>query len=253
MDWHKHRAALWRKESLIPIKRLESIALTDLLGIDKQRQELLANTQAFLSEKRAEHALLWGARGTGKSSLIKAVFNHFSQDRLRIIELIREDAYSLPELAATIEEEPYKFIVFCDELVFQTDSNAYRALRIFLQGSIALPPPNMLLYATSNLRYILPHELSDNHQLDPHYGEKIEDSLALADRFGLWLSFYAPSKVHYLRKIEQALSSQIRKGLYDTTGLQDAALEFSRLRATCNYRTADQFIRFVQRGGLEKG
>ena len=225
--------------------------------MEEQKERLLTNTRDFLAGRQAEHALLWGSRGTGKSSLVKAVFNSRVQEGLRIIELMREDAYSLPQLAAAIEEENYKFIIFFDELVFQTDNPAYRALRVFLQGSIGLPPPNMVLYATSNLRYILPQNISDNAEvlmrdMDPYYGEKTEDSLALADRFGLWLSFYAPSKENYLNKIERALAQEAVDKNYDMARIREAALDFARMRATRNYRTAEQFIRFVRREGLPK-
>lgn len=258
IDWRRNKAARWRNLSFHPIQRLEQIRLEDLIGIDEQKQRLLKNTQAFLAGNPAEHALLWGARGTGKSSLIKAVFNHYAQKDLRIIELMREDISSVAELAAAIAEEQQWFIVFCDDLVFQLDSDEYRALRFFLHGSIELPPPNMLLYVTSNLRYILPQDLADNeevslHNLDPYYGEQVENKLALADRFGLWLSFYAPSKENYLAKIEQALSDEIEQGAYNLITLRQAALDFAQLRATRNYRTAEQFMRQLRmEGSLKK-
>ena len=159
----------------------------------------------------------------------------------------------LPEIVARIEDQPFKFIVFCDDLVFNEDTKEYRSLRVFLQGSVGLPPPNMLIYATTNLRYILPQDMKENqqvriHNLDPQYSQKTEDSLALADRFGLWLSFYPPSKENYLKKIENALMKEVAKEALPA--LREQALDFARLRATRNYRTAEQFIRKVRTGAL---
>ena len=256
VNWSETKAALWRGDSrsLLPIKRLDEILLDDLFSIDRQKQELLDNTYALLQGKQAEHALLWGARGTGKSGLVKAVFTHLQEKKLRLIELRREDMSLLPELAAEIENAPFKFIIFCDDLVFNKDSKDYRALRVFLQGSISLPPPNLLLYATTNLRYILSQDLKDNEEvglydLEPQYGQKTEDGLALADRFGLWLSFYPPSKEDYLKKVEYELKDEVK----DLSALREQALDFARLRATRNYRTAEQFIRAVKSKGDTKG
>lgn len=255
IDWHKSAAALWRADNRFfhPIRRLDEIPLDSLLAIDQQKRQLLENTRALLQGKEAEHSLLWGARGTGKSSLVKAVFCHLRAKGLRIIELMREDMALLPEIAARIEDQPFKFIVFCDDLVFNQDSKEYRALRVFLQGSIGLPPPNMLIYATTNLRYILPQNMKENEEvtirhLEPQYSQQTEDSLALADRFGLWLSFYPPSKEDYLRKIEETLKKEVAKK--DLPALREQALDFARLRATRNYRTAEQFIRQVRAGSI---
>jgi len=255
IDWQQIPAALWRADSrsFHPIKRLDEISLDDLIAIDEQKHQLLENTRLLLQSKRAEHSLLWGARGTGKSSLVKAIFCHFKAKGLRIIELMREDMALLPEIAARIEDQPFKFIVFCDDLVFNKDTKEYRSLRVFLQGSIGLPPPNMLIYATTNLRYILPQDMKQNqqvriHNLDPQYSQQTEDSLALADRFGLWLSFYPPSKENYLKKIENELNKEVAKR--DLPALRKQALDFAQLRATRNYRTAEQFIRKVRAGGV---
>lgn len=255
IDWQKTPAALWQATSCSfhPIKRLDEVSLDDLIAIDEQKRQLLENTHLLLQGKAAEHSLLWGARGTGKSSLVKAIFCHFKAKGLRVIELMREDMVLLPQIVAKIEDQPFKFIVFCDDLVFNKDSKEYRALRTFLQGSIGLPPPNMLIYATTNLRYILPQDMRENqrvtiHNLDPQYSQQTEDSLALADRFGLWLSFYPPSKENYLKKIEDELKKEIAKK--DLSALREKALDFARLRATRNYRTAEQFIRKVRAGGI---
>ena len=255
IDWQEVPAALWRANSCSfhPIKRLDEVSLDDLIAIDEQKHQLLENTNLLLQGKEAEHSLLWGARGTGKSSLVKAIFCHFKANGLRIIELRREDMVFLPEIVARIEDQPFKFIVFCDDLVFNKDTKEYRSLRVFLQGSVGLPPPNMLIYATTNLRYILPQDMRENqqvriHNLDPQYSQKTEDSLALADRFGLWLSFYPPSKENYLKKIENELMKEVaKKGL---PALREQALAFARLRATRNYRTAEQFIRKVRASAL---
>ena len=246
MNWHDYLAAIWRgaDQTLRGVRRLDQIKMVDLIGVEEQAEQLLVNTSAFLADKSADNALLWGARGTGKSSLIKAVFNAFVEQPLRLIQLAREDMVFLPRLAEMIEDQPYKFIVFCDDLVFGVDSREYRILRTFLQGSVELPPLNLIIYATSNLRYILPQEGSENRKvrlrdMEPQYSQETEDRLALADRFGLWLSFYPPNMENYLQKVERELGQSDG----DMQQIKKEAEQFARKRAVHNYRTADQFIR----------
>ena len=246
MNWHDYLAAIWRgaDQTLRGVRRRDQIKMVDLIGVEEQAEQLLVNTSAFLADKSADNALLWGARGTGKSSLIKAVFNAFVEQPLRLIQLAREDMVFLPRLAEMIEDQPYKFIVFCDDLVFGLDSREYRILRTFLQGSVELPPLNLIIYATSNLRYILPQEESENRKvrlrdMEPQYSQETEDRLALADRFGLWLSFYPPNMENYLQKVERELGQSDG----DMQQIKKEAEQFARKRAVHNYRTADQFIR----------
>ena len=161
INWCDFSAAVWQTEekTLRPVRRPDRVNLSDLIGVKEQAQQLLENTQDLLAGKPAENALLWGARGSGKSALIKGVFTALADHSpLRLIQLAREDMASLPVIAEMAEDCPYHFIVFCDDLVFGDDSGEYRALRVFLQGSIELPPSNMVVYATSNLRYILPQD-----------------------------------------------------------------------------------------------
>ena len=251
INWHDDLAAIWRgtNQTLRAVRRLDQVGIADLIGAEEQAEQLLNNTRAFLANKPADHALLWGARGTGKSSLIKAVFNAFLEQPLRLIQLAREELIFLPQLVEMVEDQPYQFIVFCDDLVFGVDSRAYRGLRTFLQGSVELPPSNLIIYATSNLRYILPQEMAENRKvrlrdMEPQYSQETEDRLALADRFGLWLSFYPPNMEHYLQKIERELGQSGG----DMQQIKKEAERFARRRAVHNYRTADQFIRqYLQR------
>lgn len=246
MNWHDDVAAIWRgpDQTLRAVRRLDQIKIADLIGVDEQAEQLLANTRAFLADKPAEHALLWGARGTGKSSLIKAVFNAFVEQPLRLIQLAREDMVFLPHLVEMVEDQPYRFIVFCDDLVFGVDSREYRILRTFLQGSVELPPSNLIIYATSNLRYILPQDMAENSKvrlrdMEPQYSQETEDRLALADRFGLWLSFYPPNMENYLQKVQR----ELKQSGGNMQQIKKEAEQFARKRAVHNYRTADQFIR----------
>ena len=164
IDWHQHHAAIWRarKEYLRPVQHIDPISRDDLLGIDQQKQQLWLNTERFVNKMPANNALLWGARGTGKSSLIKAVFNHFREQGLRLVEVEKADLIFLPEIVDEIRDTKHRFILFCDDLSFEAHETDYKALKSVLEGSIELPPDNVLIYASSNRRHLVPETMQDN-------------------------------------------------------------------------------------------
>ncbi len=215
------------------------------MGIDHQKQQLLENTRKFLRGEPANHALLWGARGTGKSSLIKALLNEFGDTGLRCVEVNLADLDDLPEIVDLLDTEvarQYKFILFCDDLSFETGDQGYKGLKTVLAGSLELPPENVLLYATSNRRHLLPEDARDNAQTrvvgtELHHGDSVEETLSLADRFGLWLSFYPADWSTYLDIVDRYFPDY--KG--DRGELHRAAKQFAMLRANHSGRTALQF------------
>ncbi|WP_193161390.1 ATP-binding protein [Microbulbifer hainanensis] len=247
-DWKIFHAALWRarRAQLKPVTRLDPVSLEQLVGIDHQKQQLMDNTRRFLRGEPANHALLWGARGTGKSSLIKALLNEFAEDGLRCVEVNLQDLDDLPEVVDLLDNESarhYRFILFCDDLSFEQGDPRYKNLKTVLAGSLELPPDNVLLYATSNRRHLLPEDARDNAQTrvvgnELHHGDSVEETLSLADRFGLWLSFYPADWNTYL----QIVDSYFADFRGDRSELHAAAKQFAMLRANHSGRTAEQFF-----------
>lgn len=244
IDWNHTPAAIWRsqRKRLKAIRHIDPVTPDQLIGIDRQKSQLLANTERFLVDKPANHALLWGARGTGKSSLIKAMLNHFHLRRLRMVEIDRGDLADLPEIVDELRELDFRFILFCDDLSFSNDSNHYRALKRMLQGSLELPPENILLYASSNRRHLLPEKASDNSDIrlsdtELHLGDAIEEQLSLSDRFGLNLSFYPIDQTTYLQMIDSLFPTH-----HNRAQLHDSALRFAHSKAIRSGRTARQFF-----------
>ncbi len=244
IDWHITLAAIWRqrKEYLRPVKDLDPIRLHSLLGIETQKRQLIENTERFLSAKPANNALLWGARGTGKSSLIKALIHEYKDRGLRMIEVDKQDLVYLPEIVDDLRDQAFRFIIYCDDLSFETGETQYKALKSVLEGSIELPPENVLLYATSNRRHLLPEYMSDNLETklvdgELHYADAVEEKISLSDRFGLWLSFYPQQTEAYLDIVDSYFADFDG----DRAALHQAALDFSRMRAAKSGRTAKQF------------
>jgi predicted AAA+ superfamily ATPase len=244
IDWNHTIAAVWRqhRERLHPVTSIDPVSLDGLIGIDRQKQELAVNTERFLSGKPANNALLWGARGTGKSSLIKAVLNAYHFRGLRLIEIYRDDLRHLPDLVDNIRELPQRFIVYTDDFSFEANENSYVALKSILEGSIELPPANVLLYATSNRRHLLPEYSTDNEgtklvEGELHFSDAVEEKLSLSDRFGLWLSFYQPDVRGYLAIVD----SYFPQYPGDRQALHEAARQFAMTRASRSGRTARQF------------
>ena len=254
IDWNVTLAAIWRqrKEYLRPVHNIDPIRLQDLLGIDRQIQLLVHNTERFLSAQPANNALLWGARGTGKSSLIKALLNEYQEKGLRMVEVDKDDLIYLPEIVDEIRDLTHRYIIFCDDLSFESGDSRYKALKSVLEGSIEQPPENVLLYATSNRRHLLPEYMQDNLASrlvdgEIHHSEAVEEKISLSDRFGLWLSFYPINDDEYFRIVDSYFADYPG----DRDKLHEAALEFSRLRSAKSGRTARQFFNSYVDNGKE--
>lgn len=193
VDWSRHHAARWRSgllgAELSPLGRLNAIRLEDLLGIDEQKRRLVANTAQFLAGAPANNALLSGARGTGKSSLVHALLNRYAADGLRLVEVDKEALTDLVAIVGRLAPEPYRFLLVCDDLSFAADDASYKALKSALEGSVFAGSENVLAYATSNRRHLLPERMADNlaaRHVDGelHESEAVEEKISLSDRFG---------------------------------------------------------------------
>jgi hypothetical protein len=218
-DWAATTAFRWRRrESLFgnigflqPVKHVAQIHFDDLQHIDRQKELILDNTKHFLLGKPANNILLTGARGTGKSSLIKACLNQFHSQGLRLVEVDKEHLSDLQDLTEILADRPEKFIIFCDDLSFEDGESGYKALKSALDGSVSAQGANVLIYATSNRRHLLPEYMSDNesyqHTTDGeiHPGEVVEEKISLSERFGLWISFYPPKQDEYLGMVNHWL------------------------------------------------
>lgn len=244
IDWQTTLAAVWRGHTrqFKSVTRLAPITLSDLLGIDHQKQALVKNTELFLRGRPANNALLWGSRGTGKSSLIKALLNQYAADGLRLIEVEKDDLIWLPEITDMIDDEPYRFVIFCDDLSFEVGDPSYKGLKRILEGSIEMPPENLIVYATSNRRHLLPEFMEENlaskvSGKEVHYSDAIEEKISLSDRFGLWLSFYRQSMEDYLRIVDAFFPDYPG----DRAKLHEQAKAFALGRASHSGRTARQF------------
>lgn len=219
-DWQNAKAFRWqRRQSLLgnlgflkPIWHLSDISFDDLQAIDRQKELIVNNTQHFVAGKPANNVLLTGARGTGKSSLIKACLNQFYASGLRLVEVDKEHLSDLQDLTEILATRPEKFIVFCDDLSFEDGEAGYKALKSALDGSLSAQVENVLIYATSNRRHLLPEYMKDNegyqHSSDGeiHPGEVVEEKISLSERFGLWVSFYPPKQDEYLEIVAHWLA-----------------------------------------------
>ncbi|AKJ69970.1 ATPase AAA [Pandoraea thiooxydans] len=208
VDWSRAVAFRWRKKQgrgyLQPVMNVSQIALTDLQNIDRQKELIEQNTHQFVRGQPANNVLLTGARGTGKSSLIKACLNAHASEGLRLIEVDKDDLVDLGDIVDLIAGRPERFIVFCDDLSFEEGESGYKALKTALDGSISAQSDNVLIYATSNRRHLLPEYMRDNESYrhtddgEIHPGEVIEEKISLSERFGLWVSFYPFKQDDYL-------------------------------------------------------
>jgi predicted AAA+ superfamily ATPase len=217
-DWNASVAFRYRKRSsghgvLEPVRHVGAMKLSDLKEIEPQKEKIQINTLQFVAGKPANNVLLTGARGTGKSSLIKACLNEYGGRGLRLIEVDKADLTDLPDIVDVVSDRPEKFIVFCDDLSFEDGEPGYKALKSILDGSVAATTPNILIYATSNRRHLLPEYMKENlsytHTDDGevHPGEAVEEKISLSERFGLWVSFYPFTQNEYLTITGQWLSS----------------------------------------------
>lgn len=255
IDWTNSLAARWHREGaggyLQPLNVSLDLNLTDLIGIDRQRELLSNNTRQFVSGLPANHVLLWGSRGTGKSSLIRALLAEHAPAGLRLIEIERDHLADLPKVVELLCDHSQKFVLFCDDLSFEAGEGDYRVLKSVLDGSLERAPENVLLYATSNRRHLVPERQSDNENWqmvdgELHPNEAVEDKIALSDRFGLWLSFYPFSQEHYLDVVRHwigSLAEQSGLSWNWDEALEKDAIRWATARGNRNGRCAYQFAR----------
>jgi len=245
-DLNSADAFVWSAEAmrLQPVKQVSHVPLALLVGIEHVQGILLENTERFAHDLSANNALLWGARGMGKSSLVKAIHAHINSKTahaLALIEIHREDVASLPTLLSTLAASKRRFILFCDDLSFDKDDTSYKSLKAILEGGLAGRPSNVLFYATSNRRHLMPRDMVDNERSTAiHPGEAVEEKVSLSDRFGLWLGFHACSQETYLAMVDaytHAFKLKIAKG-----ELHYAATEWATTRGSRSGRVAWQFI-----------
>lgn len=244
-DWDAAVAFRWRGGRCEPVHHRHVIRLDDLLGIDEQKALLARNTQQFVSGRPANNVLLTGARGTGKSSLVKAVLDRHAADGLRLIEVDREELAQLPDIVDRVAGSPRRFIVYCDDLAFDDAEPGYRALKAVLDGSIAAPGDNLLICATSNRRHLMPEYQDENLPVirggEIHPREAVEEKVSLSERFGLWISFHAFDQDEYL-----AIAGHWLAQLGCSAGIEawrGEALRWALSRGARNGRVAAQFAR----------
>ena len=249
VDWAAGTAFRWRKHNgrayLQPVARPHKIHLTDLKGIDRQKELVEQNTRQFVAGKPANNVLLTGSRGTGKSSLVKACLNRFAKEGLRLIEVDKYDLIDLPDIADLVAGRPERFIIFCDDLSFEASEVAYKALKAILDGSIAAPAENLLVYATSNRRHLMPEYMQENLEYkhveeEIHPGETSEEKISLSERFGLWVSFYPFDQDDYVGIVEYWLGTF---GCKATEAARTEALQWALGRGSRSGRVAWQFAR----------
>lgn len=249
IDWSRDVAALWQRHplggQLLPVAVRDAVSLDDLLGVERQKQALLANTRAFLNGLPANHVLLWGSRGSGKSSMVRALLNTLADEGLRLIQVDRHDLAGLPGLVQQLRDRPQRFVVYCDDLSFEANDDAYKALKSVLDGTLTGPPENVLLYATSNRRHLLPESMSDNEGSrlvgdELHHGDAVEEKISLSDRFGLWLAFYPFNQATYLETCQHWVE-RLGSAADWHAEARDAAVRFATLRGGRSGRAAWQF------------
>ncbi|HEY0846173.1 MAG TPA: ATP-binding protein [Noviherbaspirillum sp.] len=254
-DWNAGTAFRWRKQNgksaggtLQPVAHVSTIAFSDLHNIAPQKEQILQNTKQFVEGRPANNVLLTGARGTGKSSLIKACLNQFAEQGLRLIEVDKDDLCDLPDIVDLVAGRPERFIIFCDDLSFEEGESGYKALKVALDGSISAQSDNVLIYATSNRRHLMPERMSDNATYvhtedgDLHPGETVEEKISLSERFGLWVSFYPFRQDDYLDIVAHWLR-HFGCDEADIEASKPDALRWALQRGSRSGRVAWQFAR----------
>lgn len=251
VDWSVVKAARWETGRmgghLAPMDVTMDIGLDDLLFIDDQKELVDANTRQFVAGEPANNVLLWGSRGTGKSSLVRALLNAYHDRGLRMVEVDKSDLRYLPGIAAHLEDAAHRFIMFCDDLSFEEGDAEYKALKSALDGSLNRTRNNVIVYATSNRRHLMPEYSSENLDArlvdgELHYGEAVEEKLSLSDRFGIWVSFYPFDQDQYLAMVGHWLKriSGCRNMVVDAQ-CRRSALQWALEKANRSGRTAYQF------------
>jgi predicted AAA+ superfamily ATPase len=250
-DWKKAIAYRWRRRAnsgfLQPVSSPHKIRLSDLQGISEQKRLVEQNTRQFVESFPANNVVLTGAKGTGKSSLVKAVLNNFASKGLRLIEVEKHDLLDLPDIVDLVEAAPYRFIIFCDDLSFDAEEPGYKALKVVLDGSISATSDNVLIYATSNRRHLMPEYMQENLETkylgeEIHPGESVEEKISLSERFGLWVSFYPFDQDEYLTIVYYWLGKLAGTPI-DTNDVRQEALQWALLRGSRSGRVAWQFAR----------
>lgn len=255
VDWSVARAAAWTRSEFVTGFRahpdLGDVALEDLLHVDRQKAAIDQNTRQFLAGLPANNVLLWGARGTGKSSLVHGLLNRYAHRGLRLVEVGKGDLAALPEIASRLRNLSQRFLLFCDDLSFEADDPGYKALKSALEGSVFKAAGNVLIVATSNRRHLLPEYQSDNAATgivdgELHHGEAVEEKISLSDRFGLWLSFHPFPQQAYLEVAAhwvESLAAQHGVHVSWSDEARAEALRFALARGVRSGRTAQHFAR----------
>jgi len=244
INWDKPIAASWRtrQEKLKAVNDVDLLEFDKLLCIERQKKAFIGNIENFLEGKPTNHVLLWGARGTGKSSLVKAALNEYHQSKLRVIEIPKDDLRWLIEITDEIRHLDYRFLIFCDDLSFEEGETTYKELKSTLQGSIEKPPENVLIVATSNRRHLIPERMSDNEQSslngEIHASDTVQEKMSLADRFGMSLSFYPMTQDEYLSIVDLLF---VNETIDDPSHLHVLAARFAGERGSRSGRIAEQF------------
>jgi len=260
-DFSRADAYVWQPagHQLVPVPRVNRVEMALLKGIDRMRDILIENTERFARGLPANNALLWGARGMGKSSLVKAAHASINAalgkkaGLLKLVEIHREDIESLPELMTLVRGLPYRFILFCDDLSFDTEDTSYKSLKAVLEGGIEGRPENVILYATSNRRHLMSRDMIENERstaINP--GEAVEEKVSLSDRFGLWLGFHRCSQDEFLTMVDGYVAHF--KIPADAETLRREALEWATTRGSRSGRVAWQYIQdLAGRQGVKIG
>ena len=252
-DWSDAIAWRYRKRAngcgvLEPVRHVGAMQLSDLQNIDVQKEKIARNTEQFVSGRTANNVLLTGARGTGKSSLIRACLHSYAPQGLRLIEVDKADLTDLPDIVDVVAARPEKFIIYCDDLSFEEGEPGYKAMKSMLDGSVSAATANVLVYATSNRRHLLPEYMTDNlaqqksENGEIHPGEVVEEKISLSERFGLWVSFYPFSQDEYLRVVAQWLSA-LGMDAAVIEAAKPEALVWALERGSRSGRVAHQFAR----------